>query len=237
MGNHTHGGIMSGTCFTPDLFEFLSELEDNNNRDWFQANKPRYERHVKGDALAFIRAFEQPLHAVSPHFRAIPKAVGGSLFRIYRDVRFSKDKSPYKTHTGVHFRHAAAKDAHAPGFYLHLAPGEVFGAFGVWMPPNPVLNKIRDAIVARADEWADIQQGLAVASMPCHVGDGLKRVPRGYDKEHPHAEALKRKSHAATHAFTPEQATQPDFMDRYAASCQQAAPLMRFICDAVGVPF
>ncbi len=228
---------MSQACFTEELFDFLSELEDNNNRDWFNANKPRYEQHVKGAALDFIRAFEAPLHSISPHFQAIPKAVGGSLFRIYRDVRFSKDKSPYKTHTGVHFRHEAAKDAHAPGFYLHLAPGEVFGGFGVWAPPNPVLNKIRQQIVDRADEWSAIQQSLAVANMPCSMGESLKRVPRGFDKDHPHAEALKRKSHAATFAWTAEDVVRPDFMDRYADASRQAAPLMRFICDAVGVAF
>ena len=228
---------MPGPHFSVELFDFLSELEDNNTRDWFNANKPRYEAHVKGAALDFIRDFERPLHGVSPHFQAIPKAVGGSLFRIYRDVRFSKDKSPYKTHTGVHFRHEAAKDAHAPGFYLHLAPGEVFGGFGIWMPPNPTLNKIRDAIVKRSDEWTEIQQGLAVANMPCDMGAALERVPAGYDKAHPHAEALKRKSHAATYTFTPDQVVQPDFIHRYAAACQQAAPVMRFICEALGVAF
>ncbi len=228
---------MPGPHFTHELFDFLSELEDNNSREWFNANKRRYEAHVKNAALAFIRDFEAPLHAVSPHFQAIPKAVGGSLFRIYRDVRFSKDKSPYKTHTGVHFRHEAAKDAHAPGFYLHLAPGEAWGGFGIWMPPNPALNQIRDAIVKRPDEWAEILQGLAVAGMPCDMGEALKRVPAGYDKAHPHAEDLKRKSHAATHAFSEELVVQPDFMDRYAAACQQAAPIMRFICEALGVAF
>ena len=228
---------MPGPHFSHALFDFLSELEDNNTRDWFNANKPRYEAHVKGAAMAFIRDFEAPLHTVSPHFQAIPKAVGGSLFRIYRDVRFSRDKSPYKTHTGVHFRHEAAKDAHAPGFYLHLAPGEVWGGFGIWMPPNPALNKIRDAIVKRPDEWTEIQQALAVANMPCSVGESLERVPRGYDKDHPHAEDLKRKSHAATFAWNPDDVVKADFMDRYAAACQQAAPVMRFICEALGVAF
>ncbi len=228
---------MAQTCFSADTFDFLAELAENNERPWFQANKARYERSVKQPALDFIRDFEAQLHAVSPHFQAVPKAVGGSLFRIYRDTRFSKDKTPYKTHTGVQFRHQAAKDAHAPGFYLHISPGEVFGGFGIWMPPNPVLNKIRAAIVERADEWADIVAGLDLASMPCHQGQSLVRVPRGYDKDHPHAEALKRKTHAASKFFTEEQVTQPDFMDAYAASCKQAAPLMRFICESLGLPF
>jgi uncharacterized protein (TIGR02453 family) len=228
---------MPGPRFSPALFDFLDELEDNNTREWFQANKPRYERDVKGAAFAFIRAFEGPLHAVSPHFTAIPKAVGGSLFRIYRDVRFSKDKSPYKTHTGVHFRHEAAKDAHAPGFYLHLAPGEVWGGFGLWMPPSPALNKIREAIVERPDEWSAIMEQLDAAGMSMELGESLKRVPQGFPKDHPHGASLKRKSHAATFAFSQEQAQQPDFIERYAHACQQAAPLMRFLCEAVGVPF
>ncbi len=228
---------VSGPHFSPALYSFLDELAENNNRDWFQANKRRYEQQLKEPALAFIRDFEEPLRAVSPHFQAIPKASGGSLFRIYRDTRFSKDKTPYKTHTGIHFRHELAKDAHAPGFYLHLAPGDVMGGFGIWMPPSPVLNKIRDAIVAQPERFTEIRAQLELASMPCHEGESLKRVPRGYPKDHPLAEDLKRKSHAVSYAFDEEQSVQADFMDRFAAACQRAAPFVSFVCEAVGVPF
>ena len=108
--------------FTPDLFKFLSDLADNNERDWFQANKGRYESSVKEPALDFIEEFTEPLGKISPHFEANARASGGSLFRIHRDTRFGTDKTPYKLNTGVHFRHERAKDAHAPGFYLHLQP-------------------------------------------------------------------------------------------------------------------
>lgn len=103
---------------TPKLFSFFRDLKKNNDRDWFEANRARYERDVREPLLAFTDAFAEPLYKISPHFRAEPKKVGGSLFRIFRDVRFSKDKSPYKTHAGVHFRHERARDVHAPGFYL-----------------------------------------------------------------------------------------------------------------------
>ena len=106
--------------FNRKLFIFLKDLAENNNREWFKANKDRYDEDVKEPALAFVQAFSAKLEKLSPHFRADPRANGGSLFRIYRDTRFSKDKSPYKTYTGIQFRHYAAKDAHAPGFYLHL---------------------------------------------------------------------------------------------------------------------
>ena len=116
--------------FGPELFEFLLDLRANNMREWFQENKGRYERHVKEPLLQFIEDFEPYLHSISEHFVADARANGGSMFRIYRDVRFSKDKTPYKTQAAVHFRHEAGKSAHAPGFYLHLAPRR--GVRGGW---------------------------------------------------------------------------------------------------------
>ena len=111
---------------TSDLFEFLLDLRANNDREWFAENKRRYEQHVKEPLLAFIEDLEPHLHSVSEHFVADTRANGGSMFRIYRDVRFSKDKSPYKTQAAVQFRHEAGKSVHAPGFYLHLEPDQVF---------------------------------------------------------------------------------------------------------------
>ena len=99
----------SQVSFGPELFAFLAELELNNNREWFGANRHRYEEHLLEPALAFIEDFAPRLQKISPHFRADARPSGGSLFRIYRDTRFSKDKSPYKTHVGLHFRHERAK--------------------------------------------------------------------------------------------------------------------------------
>ena len=138
---------MTEHYFSDETFQFLSSLALNNNRVWFEENKQRYEDAVRTPALRFIDDIAVELAAISPHFLAIPKKVGGSLMRVYRDTRFSKDKRPYKTNIGIHFRHEVGKDVHAPGFYLHIAPGECFVGVGVWRPDSRALAKIRDAIV------------------------------------------------------------------------------------------
>jgi uncharacterized protein (TIGR02453 family) len=220
--------------FGPELFAFLSELADNNDREWFAANKERYEAHVLEPALAFIEDFGYRLQSISPHFRAEPRRVGGSLFRIYRDTRFAKDKSPYKTNTGMHFRHERAKDAHAPGYYLHLAPGEVFAGGGIWHPDGPALTAIREAIVRDPEAWSRATQlgdGLELR------GEALKRVPSGFDKDHPYAEDLKRKDFFSWVRLSEEEVTAPGFLDRYTRLCESAAPLMRFLCRALDVRY
>src|SRR5215813_8431504 len=139
--------------FDPEFFDFLVELAANNDREWFAENKERYEAEVLEPALAFIEDFGYRLAEISPNLRADSRRNGGSLFRIYRDTRFSRDKTPYKTHTGMHFRHVAAKDVHAPGYYLHLAPDHVFGGGGIWRPDTQTSNRIREAIVAKPKAW------------------------------------------------------------------------------------
>ena len=213
------------TYFTPALFKFLRDLRENNNRDWFKANKSRYEDQVKDPALRFISDFGDHLRRISPHFNADPRPVGGSLFRIYRDVRFSKDKSPYKTAVGIQFRHKAGKDAHAPGFYLHLEPGEIFAAAGMWHPDSGSLKQIRDALVDDPSRWKRV------------MAESLKRPPRGYDPEHPLIEDLKRKDFICHKKLTQKEATSADFPKRLAAHYRQTAPLVKFLCEAVGVDY
>jgi uncharacterized protein (TIGR02453 family) len=220
--------------FGPELFAFLAELREHNDRDWFAANKERYEAHVLEPALAFIEDFGYRLQSISPHFRADPRRSGGSLFRIYRDTRFSKDKSPYKTNTGMHFRHKHGKDAHVPGYYLHLAPGEVFGGGGIWHPDAQALTAIRQAIVDDPERWrraTRLGEGLELR------GDSLKRVPSGFDKDHPDAEDLMRKDYFAWVKLSEEAATAPGFLDHYPRVCESAAPLMRFLCGALAAPY
>jgi uncharacterized protein (TIGR02453 family) len=228
---------MTDAHFTPGLFGFLRELADHNDRDWFKANKKRYEAVVKDPALQFIADFDPHLRAISTNFRAIPKAVGGSLFRIYRDTRFSKDKTPYKTHTGVHFRHALGKDAHAPGFYLHMEPGSVFCGVGIWMPDNPTLTKIRDGIVADPGGWTAMKGRLVDEGYEWMSHGALKRPPRGYPKDHEHVEDLKLKSFAVSKELDEAQVSRPGFIQDVAGVFAGAAPLASFVCKAVGVPF
>ena len=160
------------------------------------------------------------------------------MFRIYRDVRFSKDKSPYKLHAACQFRHLIGKDAHAPGFYVHISPQEVVFGGGMWMPPNPVLSKIRDTIVENPQEWKRIKANKAINEICGGIrGDGLKRPPRGYDPEHQHLEDLKRKSFFAMRHEKPKTAGSANFLDEVEASFKAAAPLMRFLCRAVDADF
>lgn len=222
--------------FSEDLFFYLNDLAKNNDREWFQANKPRYEESVKEPALAFISAFGPYLKKVSPHFQAIPRAHGGSLFRIYRDTRFSKDKSPYKTNTGLHFRHEAGKDAHAPGFYVHLAPGEVFFGAGLWKPEGPTARAIRRLIADEPEEWKQVKTAIGKSTLNL-TGDSLIRPPRGFDPDHPLMEDIKRKDFLASVELDEKDALAPDFIETTAALCRQAAPLMKFLCRAVNVPY
>jgi uncharacterized protein (TIGR02453 family) len=223
---------MAGGPFSPELFTFLAELRDNNDREWFAANKQRYETYLLEPALEFIADFGRRLEQISPHFRAIPKRTGGSLFRIYRDTRFSKDKTPYKPNVGIHFRHERAKDAYAPGFYLHLAPGECFGGGGIWHPDGEATNRIRTAIADHPERW---REATRVGALQLE-GSRLKRPPAGFDRDHPLIEDIKRKDFYAMTRLSERGVTAPTFVDDYARVCESAMPLVRFLCKAVDVP-
>jgi uncharacterized protein (TIGR02453 family) len=225
------------TFFGPELFSFLEDLRANNNREWFAANKQRYDEHVLEPALAFIDAFAPRLEKISPHFRADARPSGGSLFRIYRDTRFSKDKTPYKTNVGMHFRHEHAKDAYAPGFYLHIGPGEVYSGGGIWHPGTEGATRIREAIVAEPDRWRRATRSGGFAKRLELGGDSLKRVPLWADADHPFAEDLKRKDFYAWARLSAEDVLAPGFVDEYARICRAAAPLVHFLCDALDVPY
>lgn len=219
---------------TTELFGFLAELKSNNDRSWFEAHRSRYEEAVREPLRAFIRDFDPLLEEISPHVVADDRKSGGSLFRIHRDTRFSKDKSPYKTWAAVQFRHEAGKDVHAPGFYLHLEPGNVLAGAGCWHPDGDALGKIRDAIVEAPDDWFAARDALVEAGFHFE-GDSLKRPPRGYPVDHPAVEDLKRKDFIAVQHLSETAALRPDFLHVFARMCGEAEPLMRFLTSALGV--
>jgi uncharacterized protein (TIGR02453 family) len=225
------------TSFGNELFSFLADLRANNNREWFAANRQRYEEHVLEPALSFINAFAPRLQKISPHFRADARPSGGSLFRIYRDTRFSKDKSPYKTNVGIHFRHERAKDAHAPGYYLHIGPGEVFAGGGIWHPDTDTATSIGEAIVDEPQRWRHATRGSAFTKRLALGGDSLKRVPPWADPQHPFADDLKRKDFFGGVTLSQADVVAPGFVDEYGRICQAAAPLMQFLCAAVNLPY
>lgn len=222
---------------TPALFNFLRELKQNNDKAWFEENKERYESVVREPLRKFIANFALHLARISPYYEADPRKVGGSLFRIHRDVRFSPDKSPYKTHAGIQFRHTSGKDVHAPGFYLHLEPDNVFTAAGVWQPDAETLGKIRDAIVAHPARWKEIFAHEKFRAIFKLEGDRLKSAPRGYDPNHPLIDVIKYKDFCVITSFSEQQACAADFSDRYAQVCQIVTPFMEFLTTAVGLPW
>ena len=228
---------MSRRYFTPALFGFLKELKDHNDRTWFKANQERFEAAVREPALDFITDYADRLSQLSPHFVADSRTVGGSLFRIQRDTRFSKDKTPYKLNTGMHFRHEAAADAHAPGFYLHLEPGNCFMGVGLWRPETAMAYAIRARIDEEQAVWKRAAHSPRFADVFTLDGDSLKRPPKGYEAEHPLIEDLKRKDFIAMAQLTQKEVTSADFMDRFHENAVRAAPLMRFLCAAVEVPY
>ncbi len=223
--------------FDPELFAFLRDLRLNNTREWFQANKERYEERVKHPALQFISDFGPRLRKISDHYTADPRPVGGSLFRIYRDVRFSKDKSPYKTAVGIQFRHKQCKDVHTPGFYLHLEPDACFVGLGIWHPDGPTLARIRTSIAEDPMRWRHTINGKKFQDRFELGGESLKRAPKGYDPEHPLIEDLKRKDFIASTQITEGEVTHQGFLEEYARVCRTGAPFVRYLCEATGIPF
>jgi uncharacterized protein (TIGR02453 family) len=222
---------------SPALFVFLRELKKNNNREWFQENKKRYEMVVKEPLLEFISDFGERIPAISPHITAIPRASGGSLFRIYRDLRFSKDKTPYKTAAAIQFRHERGKDVHAPGYYLHLEPGMVFAGCGIWKPDSDALYKIRSAIAEQSSEWQKVIGNKTFADHFILEGDSLKRPPKGFDPNHPLKTDLKRKDFIASKELNEAIVCQEDFLDYYFGLCHKAAPFMKFLTEALTLPW
>ncbi|NNC77429.1 MAG: DUF2461 domain-containing protein [Woeseiaceae bacterium] len=223
--------------FNESTLKFLRQLERNNNRDWFKENKSRYEEQVLDVALRFIQSMQEPLAGIAPKFTAVPTRVGGSLMRVYRDTRFSKNKLPYKTNIGIQFRHELGKDVHAPGYYVHIEPSGVFVGAGMWRPASEPLLAIRELIAGKSAEW---DRAVTNKSFRRHFklgGETLQRPPRGFDKDHPKIDDIKRKSFIAIKDFDVADCIEPRFQQKVETAFKAADSYMRFLCKAVGVPF
>jgi uncharacterized protein (TIGR02453 family) len=223
--------------FSQNTIQFLEELSLNNNRTWFEANRQRYEQDVREPALAFIEAIGPGLHAISPELTAVAKKSGGSLMRIHRDLRFSRDDRPYKTNVGIQFRHRAGADVHAPGMYVHIQPGESFLAAGLWRPDREPLDRIRAAIAARPEEWFRVRDEPGFAKHWKLEGESLTRPPQGYAADTPAIEDIKRKDFIGVKRVDEEEVLGAAFLDRTLKAFAASTPMMRFLCDAVGVDY
>ena len=228
---------MANRYFTQATFDFLFRLEKNNNRDWFNLHKQDYEDLVRTPALDFIADMGDALATISPHFLAIPKKVGGSLMRVYRDVRFGKDKRPFKTNVGIQFRHKLGKDVHAPGFYLHLEPKECFVGVGIWHPDASALANIRTAISENGEAWLKASQEKNFKRKFELVGDTLTNPPRGYTRDHPLIDDLKRKDFIAITRIGDKRVITANLKPDVVKSFRTAIPLMKFLCKSLELQF
>jgi uncharacterized protein (TIGR02453 family) len=230
---------MGKRYFKPAIFQFLRELEANNEKRWWEENKERYISIVRDPALEFISDFASRLKSFSPHFVADARAVGGSLMRPYRDMRFSNDSTPYKTNVGIQFRHEAGKDVHAPGIYVHIEPGANFAGVGLWTPETAVAHSIRRHINDHPDAWRNAAHTDAFESA-WSLGDreeSLKRLPQQYDPEHPFPDDIKLKSFIASRSLSQKAVTSPSFAGDLSADLEKARPLAAFLCEAIALPF
>lgn len=224
--------------FDPDLMLFLTELSQNNQRTWFEENKNRYREKVQIPMSQLIMDFAPRLEKISPHFIADPRLHGGSMFRIYRDARFSHNKAPYKTNVGCQFRHEAGKDAHAPGFYFHIEPGEIFVGGGVYKPDSTALFKIRSSIAEKSNQWSRIvEEQSFVARFGEIYGDSLKTAPKGFSAEHPNIAHLKKKTWFVIQNLSEKELYSPQLLNTIETVCKAASPLMAFLSDALALPY
>ena len=231
--------------FRPEAIQFLVELAENNSRDWFQPRKSDYERLLKVPMEQLCAALEGqfrergiPLHADAAR----------SPFRIYRDVRFSKDKTPYKTAVAASFGWAGddpddvgsaagrshAENVHASGGYFHLQPGEIYVGGGVWHPEPSWLLAFRQRIVADYEGFRSIVESPPFVATFGSVGDdgeSLKRVPPGFPADHPAADVLRKKNVTFGHRLSDAEALSPDLPTVIADAFEVGTPLMRFLAS------
>lgn len=228
---------MTAPIITPELFKFLRELKKSNNREWFADNKSRYEKQVRDPAVELVRQLEKPLARAAPMLSAIAKGHGGSVMRIYKDTRFSKDKTPYKTNVGISLRHQANRDIHAPGVYIHLEPSECFVGAGCWRPESRVLASIRAAIDANPKAWLRARNHAAFKKHFELAGERLKTSPRDYPRDHAMIDDLRRIDFIAVAPLSQSEITGEQIVSIVIDRIKQARPLMKFLCDAIDVPY
>ena len=224
--------------FSDRSFKFLRSLARNNDREWFHAHKADYEQHVRQPFLALITDLQPALSEVSEHYRADPKTVGGSLFRIHRDTRFSNNKAPYKNWQGARLFHARSKEVEAPSFYLHLQPGNCFIGAGLWHPEPDTLRRIRHFIVDNPGSWAAAAHGTAFRKrFDLDDDEMLVRPPRGFPADFAYLDDLRRKNHVALRAIDDATMTGTRLLATLAKDLQGLGPFMDYLCAALDLEF
>lgn len=212
------------------VLQFLNELAENNNREWFQQNKKWYDE--SRDKVLFltdvlineISRFDSSGAGLQPK---------DCMFRIFRDVRFSNDKRPYKTNFGSFICRGGRKSMN-PGYYFHLEPGGCFVAGGIYMPPAEPLRTIRNYLADHAEEFVEITGSPGFKeSFPEMYDDQLKTAPKGFPKDHEHIDLLKYKSYIFSKTFDNKEVTSPDYIEKMVDAFRTVAPLNAFLYQAL----
>jgi uncharacterized protein (TIGR02453 family) len=227
--------------FTPESLRFFRQLAAHNEKQWFEAHRSEYEREVREPMQELVEEMLMRFRGFAPEIGGDPKR---SMFRIYRDVRFSRDKSPYKTHAACWFHHRGASrrvgsdgEAGSAGFYFHLEPGgRSLLAAGVWMPPRPQLNKLRDAIAEKPAHFEKVARGIPRRFGGLDDSAKLKRMPRGYAEDHPAAEWLRYQSFTSGRALSDTEVTSRKLASLLCREYEALLPLVRWINRALGWP-
>ena len=223
-----------------ESLQFLRSLARHNNREWFEAHRHDYETHLREPMRALIVELDSRFARFAPEIVGDPRR---SMFRIHRDIRFSKDKSPYKTNAGSWFFHAEAqrsvgRDAEggSAGFYFHLQPGASFAAAGLWMPPPGQLSRLREEICHNRKSFEKIVTDRAMVRRfgALNPEGNLVRMPRGYAEDHPAARWLRQRSFTMSRPLTDLQVTSPRLAATLAAEFERLTPLVRWLNLALG---
>ncbi|MGH8114027.1 MAG: DUF2461 domain-containing protein [Rhodanobacteraceae bacterium] len=228
---------MPHAYFSPATFHFLRALASHNNRTWFKVHQADYETHVREPFLQLIGDLQAPLAKISTHYRADPRKVGGSLFRVQRDTRFSHNKEPYKPWAGARLFHERRREIAAPSFYLHIAPGDCFVGGGLWHPENQTLRNIRNFIVDNPATWKRASRSRPFCEHYEFWGESLIRAPHGFRSDHPLLADLKRKSYAAGAGFGDAMACSPKLFPFVVEHFKRLAPLVDYLCAAQNLEF
>jgi uncharacterized protein (TIGR02453 family) len=226
--------------FTPAALKYLRQLAAHNEKPWFEAHRADYERDVREPMRVLIEDMFARFRDFAPEIGGDPKR---SMFRIHRDTRFSRDKSPYKTHAACWFHHRSASrsvgseaNEGSAGFYFHLEPGgNSMVAAGVWMPPRPQLDKLRDAIAEKPAAFDRMVRELPKRFGGLHEYSVLKRMPRGYPDDHPAARWLKYQSFTSGRTLTDSEATDAKLERLLAREFEALLPLVRWVNGALGL--
>ncbi len=226
------------TYFSERTFKFLRSLARHNERAWFQAHKPDYESYVRAPFLQLLLDLQPGLGKVSGYYRADPKPVGGSLFRLHRDTRFAKDKTPYKRWQGARLFHERGRQVEAPSFYLHVEPGACFIGAGLWHPQPVTQRMVRQFIFDNPGSWKTAAHGPAFGRRyEIQTSEKLVRPPRGFPVEFEFIEDLKHRNFVAVRKIDDAVMLGPKLRQTLEKGLQGLAPFVDYLCAALDLEF